>query len=80
MTALSIQARLFVDDKATGLLTITNALTGTESHPTYRVEMDFFKERRVVTTELKDVERDGTTRLDLLAAAFEAIAGLERGA
>ena len=78
MTALSIQARLFVDDKATGLLTITTALTGSESHPSFRVELDVFKERRVLVTELKDFEREGKTRLDLLAAAFAEVAKLER--
>ena len=78
MTAFTLQARLFVDDRATGLLTVTNALTGTDSHPTYRVEMDFFKERRVVVTEIKNYEREGKTRLDLLAAAFKVVAELER--
>jgi hypothetical protein len=65
VTAHVIHARISVDDKPAALLTIENALTGTEERPTYRLALDSYAERRTIVAEIKDYERAGKTRLDL---------------
>lgn len=77
MTARIIQARISIDDVPAAMLTIENALTGTEDRPTYRLALDSYAERRTIVAEIKDYERAGKTRLDLLGAAFMAIAEAE---
>lgn len=78
MIAQIIHARIAVDDRDCALLTVENALTGTEECPSYRVSLDVFAERRTLVAEIKLYDRTGKTRLDLLAEAFTVIAAQER--
>ncbi len=71
--AQTIQARLFIDDRPVAMLSIENALTGTDAAPTYRVTLDRYREGDTIVAEIKNYERAGKTRLDLVAEAFRVI-------
>jgi hypothetical protein len=72
--ATTIQARVEVDYVLSALLTIENLDTGLEP-PTYRATLDCYRERSKVTTEFQSPI---ATRLDLIGAAFIAIAETAR--
>ena len=73
-----IQCAISVDGRPCALLTITNARTGTEAAPDYRVTLDAFRERRTVHARIEHFDITDCRRLELIAEAFRILGVVER--